>query len=289
MHTDARIEAALERALTGATSSLTPPRLSEATHRAVFPGGARLRPRLALAVARAHGDPRPPVTDAAAVAVELIHCASLVHDDLPCFDDSDERRGQPTLHKVYGEPLAVLVGDGLIVGAFDVVAAATEEEPRLGVALTRALARGVGLAGGIVAGQAWESEPSIPLRQYHRAKTGALFEAAAAIGALAAGAEVEPWRRVGTLLGDAYQIADDLADVAGSRGRLGKPVNRDAALGRGNEGVASGADGALRRFRGVLAELTAAIPPCRGRGELTGFVAAAATRLLPEELDLRVA
>jgi len=212
-----------------------------------------------------------------------------VHDDLPCFDDADERRGLPTIHKVFGEPLAVLVGDGLIVTAFDVLASGLADEPRLALALTRALGRGVGLGGGIVAGQAWESEPAVPVRDYHRAKTGSLFEAAATMGALAADGDAGAWARVGLLLGEAYQIADDLADLAGSRGRLGKPVNRDAALGRGNEGLASGVEGGLRRFRGVIDDLVAVVPPCRGREELTAFVAAAAARLLPRDLGVRVA
>ena len=101
-----------------------PPLLAAAMRHAVFPGGARIRPQLCLAVARACGDAHPALADAAAAAIELLHCASLVHDDLPCFDDAATRRGQPSVHAAYGERLAVLAGDALIVLAFQTLAAA---------------------------------------------------------------------------------------------------------------------------------------------------------------------
>ena len=96
---------------------------------AVLPGGARVRPQLCLSVAQACGDDLPEMSDAAAAAIELIHCASLVHDDLPCFDDADLRRGKPSVHRAYGEPLAVLAGDALIVMAFEALARAAQGEP----------------------------------------------------------------------------------------------------------------------------------------------------------------
>ena len=123
-----RIETATATAIlraqgSGARHHEAPGRLAQALHYAVTPGGARIRPTILLSVAMACGDDRPALSDAAAVALELIHCASLVHDDLPCFDDADTRRGKPTLHRAYSEPLAVLTGDSLIVLAFDVLAA----------------------------------------------------------------------------------------------------------------------------------------------------------------------
>jgi geranylgeranyl diphosphate synthase type II len=125
-----RIEQALEAAVTPCEIRGAPPRLAAALRHAVFPGGARVRPQLCLAVAAACGNDRPALAEAAAVAIELLHCASLVHDDLPCFDDAPLRRGLPSVHAKYGERIAVLAGDALIVRAFDVLAAAAAEETR---------------------------------------------------------------------------------------------------------------------------------------------------------------
>ncbi|NBS93692.1 MAG: geranylgeranyl pyrophosphate synthase, partial [Betaproteobacteria bacterium] len=123
MDAQLRIERALDAALRLGESTAAPPRLVAATRHAVFPGGARIRPKLCLAVAWACGDDAPTVSDAAAVAIELMHCASLVHDDLPCFDDAAMRRGQASVHAAFGERLAVLTGDALIVLAFRTLAA----------------------------------------------------------------------------------------------------------------------------------------------------------------------
>ena len=109
----ARIQQALDQELTCALSPSAPPRLMAAMRHAVFPGGARIRPQLCLAVAQACGDDAPELTDAAAVAIELLHCASLVHDDMPCFDDADLRRGLPTVHRKWDEATAILAGDAL--------------------------------------------------------------------------------------------------------------------------------------------------------------------------------
>ncbi len=117
-----RIELALDSAVDRAARAGAPPLLASALHYAVFPGGHRIRPHLCLAVARACGDAFPSSTDAAAAAIELLHCASLVHDDLPCFDDADTRRGKPSVHAEFGAPIAVLTGDALIVLAFETLA-----------------------------------------------------------------------------------------------------------------------------------------------------------------------
>ena len=178
MAADVRIENALESALAHAHGPGCPPQLMAAVRHAVFPGGARIRPQLCLAVARACGDDRPQLSEAAATAIELLHCASLVHDDLPCFDDAPVRRGQPSVHSAFGERLAVLAGDGLIVVAFQVLARAGAQAPDRLVHLLTTIAGSVGMPGGIVAGQAWESESRVSLMQYQRAKTGALFVAA---------------------------------------------------------------------------------------------------------------
>ena len=118
------LERALEHALRSNESAKGPALLSKAIRHAVFPGGARIRPQLTLAVAHACGNDDPQLSMASAIAIEMIHCASLVHDDLPCFDNADMRRGQTSVHKEYGERLAVLTGDALIVMAYQTIASA---------------------------------------------------------------------------------------------------------------------------------------------------------------------
>src|ERR1700743_274413 len=120
-----RIKKALNDAVGRADQPACPPRLAAAMRSAVFPKGARGRPRLCHAVASACGDDQPGATDAAGAAIELLHCASLVHDDLPCFDNADVRRERPSVHAAFGEPLAVLAGDALIVLAFQTMARAS--------------------------------------------------------------------------------------------------------------------------------------------------------------------
>lgn len=275
-----RIERALRAHIDAATESDAPPALAAALRHAVFPGGARIRPRLCLAVAAACGDPLPELTDAVAVALELVHCASLVHDDLPCFDDARTRRGQPTVHRVFGEPLAVLAGDGLIVMAFEAVARAGAAAPdRLG-RLIEAVARGVSVPHGIIAGQAWESEARIPVVAYRRAKTAALFEAAAVAGAIAAGHDGALFRTFGQRVGEAYQIADDIHDVTGDPAELGKPVGRDATLGRPNAANDIGVHGSRHLLEQLLGQALDAVPPCGQKDELHSWVLETANKLL---------
>jgi geranylgeranyl diphosphate synthase type II len=280
--TDAPLEHALRQALASAREG-APPRLLGAMHHAMFPAGGRVRPRLVRAVSIACGDSDPRLSLAAAVSIELLHSASLVHDDLPCFDDADTRRGIASVHRAFGEPLAVLAGDALIVLAFERLAECAESDPRRVLAVSRAIARGVGAPSGIVAGQAWECEPAIALETYHRAKAGALFAAAAAAGAIAAGADGESWLEVGFALGEAYQIADDLADTEASGARLGKPVRQDELHERPNAARALGSEGARARREALVARALASIPACEGRVELHRFIADAAARFLAVE------
>src|SRR3954451_10530150 len=165
MDASTRIELALTVALTRAEAPGCPPRLAAAMRHAVFPRGARVRPRLCLAVAAACGDDEPALTDAAAASIELLHCASLVHADLPCFDDAATRRSRPSVRRAFGEPLAVLAGDALIVLAFQTVARASGTPVRR-VPVLEAVGEGVGVPYGIVAGQAWECEPMVELDRY---------------------------------------------------------------------------------------------------------------------------
>jgi geranylgeranyl diphosphate synthase type II len=279
-----RIEAGLNLAFLRALPA-GPPLLGAAMRHAVFPGGARVRPRLCLAVAYACGDDNPAAADAAACAIELLHCASLVHDDLPCFDDAAVRRGRPSVHAAYGAPLAVLAGDALIVLAFQVIGWGAASAPARIAPLLLTVSQAVGMPSGIVAGQAWESEPEIDLAAYQRAKTGALFAAATVAGAAAAGADPGPWRAVGEALGAAYQVADDLLDAVADAADAGKPVGQDAAHDRPSAVRTHGVDGALDLLKTLAAAAAGAIPDCPGAAPLRGLIAQEAKRLVPASLS----
>jgi geranylgeranyl diphosphate synthase, type II len=280
----ARIEHALSTALAHCEAAPGPAGLAAAMRLAVFPGGARVRPRLCLAVAGACGDDLPEVTEAAAASIELLHCASLVHDDLPCFDDAAMRRGQPTVHQAYGERLAVLAGDALIVLAFETLARGAALAPARLTPLLLTVGQAAGAPLGIAAGQAWECEEAVALSEYHRAKTGALFGAATVAGALAAGAEPRAWRALGERLGEAYQVADDIRDVASTALELGKPTGRDAELGRPNAAHQLGLRAAVQRFQQLVDAAIASIPGCRGSDMLRELMLFEATRLVPQEI-----
>jgi geranylgeranyl diphosphate synthase type II len=251
---------------------------------AVFSGGARIRPQLCMAVATACGDDRPELTNAAAVALEFMHCASLVHDDMPAFDNADTRRGQPTVHKAFSEPLALLAGDGLIVMAYRVLIEAGAAHPERLIRLMDNMTTGVGLPNGIVAGQAWECESSADLGQYQRAKTGALFVSATCAGALSCGHEPEPWAYLGSYLGEAYQVADDIRDVIADAASLGKPVGQDALLSRPSSAQALGLDGAIAHFDRLIEQAASSIPACSCRDMLRQLVQVEAERLVPKAL-----
>lgn len=284
MDSAARIERALELAVDRVATGAAPPKLAEAMRYSVFPGGARVRPRLCLAVADACACDAPEIAEAAAAAIELLHCASLVHDDLPCFDDAALRRGRASVHKVYGETSAVLAGDALIVLSFEAIAYGAACRPERLPGLLMTIGRSVGLPSGIVAGQAWENEPGVRLSEYHRQKTGSLFAAATVAGALASGVSPDPWRRLGELIGEAYQVADDIQDMVADAASLGKPKGQDAAHARPNAMNELGLDGAVARIKQLVSDAVEAIPPCDGAGELRQLIAAQAKRFVPKEL-----
>jgi len=277
-----RIEQALQAALALGDGAGCPPKLASAVRHAVFPGGARIRPQLCLAVARACGDRDPVLADGAAAAIELLHCASLVHDDLPCFDDAPLRRGAASVHAAYGERIAVLTGDALIVLAFQALAQAAVHAPQRLPGLMSIVARRVALPTGIVAGQAWECEPFVALPAYQRAKTGSLFAACTEAGAWAAGADPAPWQAFGLVLGEAYQVADDIRDVALAVELLGKPQGRDIALCRPSAATELGLHGAIAHFDQLLERVVDAIPPCAGASALRALVRAESERLVPQ-------
>lgn len=288
MEAEARIEAELRAAIGRATGPDCPPKFAAALEYAVFSGGARVRPQLCLAVARACGDPDPALTDASAAALELMHCASLVHDDLPAFDAADTRRGRASVHAAFGEPLAILVGDALIVMGFETVARAGAAAPQRLPGLLSVIAGAVGAPRGIAAGQAWESEREIPLETYHRAKTGALFVGATMAGAVAAGSDPGPWRTLGEKIGEAYQVADDLLDALGGADS-GKPVGQDAAHNRPSCVLQLGVGGAVDRLKGLVAEAARSVPECDGADSLRALVCAQAKRLVPKDLAVSAA
>ena len=279
-----RIERSLQAALNRTGQPGCPPRLGQAMNHAVFPRGARIRPRLCLAVAAACGEDSPAVTDAAASAIELLHCASLIHDDLPCFDDAATRRGKPSVHATFGEPLAVLAGDALIVLAFQTLAYGAASTPaRLGP-LMLSIGHAVGVPCGIVAGQAWECEDSADLAEYQREKTGALFAAATVAGAASAGTEAEPWRPLGACIGEAFQVADDILDATADPERIGKPVGQDLVHHRPSAVLELGLDGAIARLRGLADAAVEVVPACPGRSALRSHILAETLRLLPQDL-----
>jgi geranylgeranyl diphosphate synthase type II len=285
MDTATRIESVLQDALARRESPDSPPQLADAVRYAVFPGGGRIRPRLALAVAAACGDDAPDASNAAAAAIEMLHCASLIHDDLPCFDDAQVRRGKPSVHVAYGERLAVLAGDALIVLAFETLADAAASAPERLPGLLRTLGGSVGLPSGICAGQAWECEPNgVPLDKYEQLKTGSLFAAATVIGAEAAGRDGTAWRTLGAKLGEAYQVADDIRDVYADAKDLGKPTGRDEALDRPSAVRELGLDGAKARLNGLVEDAVTSIPACPGRDQLIQLIRTETKRFLPKSL-----
>ncbi|MEM1151988.1 MAG: polyprenyl synthetase family protein [Pseudomonadota bacterium] len=287
MDADALIEWALENAVSESESPPGPPRLASAIRHAVFPGGARVRPQLCLAVAAAcHAGSKDEllVSAGAGAALELLHCASLIHDDLPCFDGAETRRGKPSVHVAFGEPIALLAGDALIVMAFSTLARSTAGAPETLARLLPIVTEAVGAPNGIVAGQAWESEPGVETDAYHRAKTGALFIGAAQAGAASVGADPSPWRKLGEYLGDAYQVADDLRDVLMDEEALGKPVGQDRKCERPNAASDLGPRGAMAKLNGLIEAAADSVPDCDGAPMLRTLVHAQAARLIPASL-----
>ncbi len=278
-------ELALQDAVALAAGDACPPQLARALQYAVFPGGARVRPQLCMAVAAANGGGDPTLTSAAAAAIELLHCASLVHDDMPCFDNASERRGKPSVQQAFGEQLALLAGDALIVAAFETLGrAGSAGDPARLPALLAVVAEGVGAPHGICAGQAWECESRVDLERYHRAKTGALFIAATAAGAVVSGGDVAAWRRLGDCIGHSYQVADDILDAAAEAAEIGKPTGQDEAHGRPSAVRSLGLDGAVAHLRALVDASVEAVPACAGREQLQQLVRNQSRRFLPKSL-----
>jgi geranylgeranyl diphosphate synthase, type II len=265
----------LERYLAGrrrlvdrALATYFPPRrdrLRQAVRYSLLAGGKRIRPILALAAAEVAGTPLAPVLPFAC-AIEMIHTYSLVHDDLPAMDDDDLRRGRPTSHRMYGEGIAILVGDALLTEAFRVMASARGVPPDR---VLGALAVVAGAAGeaGMVGGQALDlaaegKRPKLAqVRSIHRRKTGALLAASVRAGALVGGAEPRVLRRLtayGDHIGLAFQIADDILDARGGPEADGRT---DREFAKATYPAALGMAGALQHARRARQAALAALRP----------------------------
>ena len=287
----AGIESALEQRL---ALTEAPAVVADAMRYAAMGGGKRFRPCLTLAVAeRVAARSGTSVATAralampAACAVELVHCYSLVHDDLPGMDDDTLRRGRPTAHVVYGEGMAILAGDGLLTEAFAVLTSETPApvppaDRRLAMAAVLARAAGaIGMVGGQaidLAGAGRVPHRAAPpfdaaaLADMHARKTGALIRAAATLGALGAGADARTIAAVDDYareLGLAFQIVDDLLDVEGSTASLGKTAGKDAAAGKPTFPAIHGLDASRALAADCIARATAALAAADLSGYLT--------------------
>jgi len=272
------VDVLLDRAATRWEADV-PARLAEAMRYGLLGGGKRLRPLLCLAAFDGCGGDQGarPIAEDFAVAVELVHAYSLVHDDLPAMDDDDLRRGRPTCHKVYGEATAILAGDALLTEAFGVLAAGDEPARGRLCRLLAAAAGGVGMVGGQqldleMTGRVAGDGPLPPLpaiEEIHRRKTGALLAAAAEGGAIAAGApddRVASLRRYGQALGLAFQIADDVLDVVGDAASTGKSARSDQAKGKPTYPALVGLEKARELAAKARDRAVEAVAPLGGQG-----------------------
>jgi farnesyl diphosphate synthase len=255
-----------------------PKRLIEAMRYSSLGGGKRLRPFLVVESSAVFGVPRDAALLAGA-ALECIHCYSLIHDDLPAMDNSDLRRGRPTLHKTYDDATAILAGDALLTLAFDIVTRdEIHHDAKVRLLLTRALARASGI-GGMAGGQMLDlagegrfgdREP-VDVARLQQMKTGALLRYGCIAGALLGQSTPQQYQALddyGRSLGEAFQIADDLLDVEGDAAALGKPAGQDAALNKTTFVTQLGVDGAKRRLRDLLAAADSALSIFGSKGDV---------------------
>jgi farnesyl diphosphate synthase len=246
-----------------------PKRLIDAMRYSSLGGGKRLRPFLVVESAAVFGVERDAALLAGA-ALECIHCYSLIHDDLPAMDNSDLRRGRPTLHKVYDDATAILAGDALLTLAFDIISRdEIHRDATVRLLLTRALARAAGI-GGMAGGQMLDlagegrfgdREP-VDVARLQQMKTGALLRFGCVAGALLGQSTPQQYQALddyGRALGEAFQIADDLLDVEGDAAALGKPAGADAALNKTTFVTQLGIAGAKARVRDLLAKADTAL------------------------------
>ncbi len=262
------VEQRLADYLTGARGPVAPPeKLAEAMRYAALGGGKRLRPVLLIESAALFGVRAENALDAAA-ALECVHCYSLVHDDLPAMDDDALRRGRPTVHLAFNEATAILAGDGLLTLAFEILATPqTHGDPSVRGELALGLARAAGWAG-MAGGQSLDLEAEDQqlevndIRRLQALKTGALIQFACVGGAILGRAEGESWQALetyGRLLGQAFQLADDLLDVTGDTDKLGKETGKDSGAGKATLVAALGLDEARAELERLEGEAIASL------------------------------
>jgi geranylgeranyl diphosphate synthase, type II len=260
-----RVDAALNRALPSGQS--VPRRLHSAIRYSVFAGGKRLRPALCLLACESTTG-RSAQAMPAAVALEMIHTFSLIHDDLPGMDDDDWRRGRPSNHKVFGEGMAILAGDALLALAFETLARAPLGRARDPRPLLRTVTRATG-TGGMIGGQAMDllSEGKrLPLSRVlamHRRKTGMLIRGSLLLGAQIGGASPAAMRRFaayGDRVGLAFQIVDDLLNIRSTRRAIGKTAGSDKARRKATAPASAGVERAEREAARLLAEARGIAP-----------------------------
>jgi farnesyl diphosphate synthase len=264
-----------------------PQRLMDAMRHVSLAGGKRLRPFLVVETAALFKAPRSQALMAGA-ALEFVHCYSLAHDDLPAMDNDDLRRGRPTAHKAFDEATAILAGDGLLTLAFDILARPeTHPNPAVRAELVLALARMAGL-GGMVGGQMLDLAAegrfdgtvkklgAADVKLLQSMKTGALLRFGCLAGAMlgeASAAQRDALDRYGSVLGEAFQIADDLLDVEGDAATVGKATGKDAAAGKGTFVTVLGLDGAKARLKTLVTEAEQALAPFGRDGDVLKMAA----------------
>ncbi len=252
-----------------------PRRLLDAMRYVSLGGGKRFRPFLVVECASLFGVARERAL-MAGTALECVHCYSLAHDDLPAMDDDDLRRGRPTAHKAFDEATAILAGDGLLTFAFDILARPeTHPDPDVRLKLVLALARAAGL-GGMVGGQMLDlaaegrfdvAPPRLgeaEVKTLQAMKTGALLRFGCVAGAILGQASAGKWNaldRYGSILGEAFQIADDLLDLDGDPATVGKATGKDAAAHKATQVGVLGAAAARRRLQALVTEAETALAP----------------------------
>ena len=270
-----RVDQALRQALSNRPSQSSV--LQAAMDYSLFNGGKRLRPLLVYSVCEALGADLV-VADPAAMAVELIHTYSLVHDDLPAMDDDDLRRGRPTCHKAYDEATAILVGDALQSLAFEVL---TEAAPETVGPLVQTLAQAGGHRG-MVAGQMLDLQAEgqsitlTDLQALHELKTGALIRAAVRMGGLVAQANASTLAcldEYATCVGLAFQVQDDLLDVTGDAQVLGKKTGADAALHKATYPALLGLSGAQQKAQALVHQAQQSLQSLPGDWQLLALLA----------------
>ncbi len=260
-----RISSQLDGLLSNATLAgevTRPPRLMAAIRHGVLNGGKRIRPFLLIQSAAMFDVSHPGVMHAAC-ALECLHCYSLIHDDLPSMDDDDLRRGQPTVHKAYDEAMAVLAGDALLTFAFDLMSdPLVSDNPNTRATLVQLLARASG-QGGMIGGQVLDiaaetkSLNESEILQLQSMKTGALLRFACEAGAVIADAPDQhrkTLRKFGKIIGQAFQLADDLLDVTSNSETMGKATGKDEAKGKKTLINYYGVDGCKARLDQLIAE-----------------------------------